>query len=303
MINKITKARKRSRGIMQDLFSTKQRLSLSLAIFFVATALHAQQTSVPEPPSVSAPTQTAAVAPPLDLSVSSSSDPDQQPAPPATVDAPQPQSQANQPPPPRQTSRILGILPNFRAVSADVKLPPQTAKQKFITASEDSFDYSALFVPLAIAGYDLESNPDPEFGTGGVAYGRYLWHAAVDQTSENFFVEGIGPSLTHQDNRYYTLGRGGFFKRTGYALTRAVITRSDAGNEVFNSSEVVGAGASAGLSSLYYPVRERSFSNTADQWGLNVGIDALSFVVKEFWPDVNHALFHGAPASQAIDHQ
>jgi hypothetical protein len=304
MINKITKARKRSRGIMQDLFSTKQRLSLSLAIFFVATALHAQQTSVPEPPSASAPPQTAAVAPPLDLSVSSSSEADQ-PAPPAAIDAPLPQSQsqANQPPPPRQTSRILGILPNFRAVSADVKLPPQTAKQKFITASEDSFDYSALFVPLAIAGYDLESNPDPEFGTGGVAYGRYLWHAAVDQTSENFFVEAIGPSLTHQDNRYYTLGRGGFFKRTGYALTRVVVTRSDAGNEVFNSSEVVGAGASAGLSSLYYPVRERSFSNTADQWGLNVGIDALSFVVKEFWPDVNHALFHGAPASQAIDHQ
>jgi hypothetical protein len=231
-------------------------------------------------------------------SISSSSDASE-PAPPATLDAPVPQSQSGEPAN-KQTTRILGILPNFRAVSADVKLPPQTVKQKFTTAFEDSFDYSAIFVPLAIAGYDLESNPDPEFGHGAIAYGRYLWHAAVDQTTENFFVEAIVPSLTHEDNRYYTLGRGGFFKRTGYALTRVVITRSDSDKEVFNASEVFGSGASAGISSVYYPSRERSFGNTADQWGLDVGIDALSFVVKEFWPDVNHALFHGAKPSQTV---
>jgi hypothetical protein len=293
---------------MHHLFSSKHRLPLSLFLaIFIGATLHAQQTSITDSQAASAPTQTAAVTPALDLSVSSSAaagQPPAQPAPPALIDAPQPQQQTpSNDQAPAQTHRILGILPNFRAVSADVKLPPQSAKEKFITASEDSFDYSAIFVPLAIAGYDLESNPDPEFGTGGIAYARYLWHAAVDQTSENFFVEAIGPSLTHEDNRYYTLGHGGFFKRTGYALTRVVVTRSDTGKEVFNASEVVGAGASAGLSSLYYPVRERSFGNTADQWGLNVGIDALSFVVKEFWPDINHSLFHGAPPSQTIDHQ
>ena len=290
---------------MHQLFSLKHRLTVSLATFVLGTTLHAQQASVTNPPPAPPPAQNAAATPVLDLNVSSSAD--DQPAQPAVIDAPQPQSQtqsqtpANEPAP-AQTHRILGILPNFRAVSADVKLPPQTVKQKFVTASEDSFDYSAIFVPLAIAGYDMESNPDPEFGTGGVAYGRYLWHAVVDQTSENFFVEAIVPSITHEDNRYYTLGHGGFFKRTGYALTRVVVTRSDAGNEVFNASEVVGAGASAGLSSVYYPVRERSFSNTADNWGINIGIDAASFFVKEFWPDINHALFHGAPASQEIQH-
>jgi hypothetical protein len=287
---------------MHHLFSLKHRLTLSLAIFVLGTTLHAQQTSVPDPqPALQpapAPAQTAAVTPALDLNISSSADPDQQPAPPAAIDAPQPQSQTpSNDQAPAQTHRILGILPNFRAVSADIKLPPQSAKEKFITASEDSFDYSALFVPLALAGYDLGTNPDPEFGHGGVAYGRYLWHAVVDQTSENFFVEAIGPSITHEDNRYYTLGHGGFLKRTGYALSRAVITRSDAGKEVFNASEVIGSGASAGLSSLYYPTRERSFGNTADQWGLDIGIDAISFEVKEFWPDINHSLFHGAKPS------
>src|SRR5271154_4868258 len=76
----------------------------------------------------------------------------------------------------KQTKRILGIVPNFRAVSANTKLPPMSVKDKFVTASEDSFDYSAVFLPLAIAGYDPERNATPEFGHGGVGYGRYLWH-------------------------------------------------------------------------------------------------------------------------------
>jgi len=210
--------------------------------------------------------------------------------------APVPQTAAADQPA-QQTKRILGVIPNFRAISADTKLPPQSVKEKFVTATEDSFDYSAIFIPALLAVYSEQTNATPEFGHGGVGYGRYFWHTAVDQTSENYMVEFVVPSLTHEDTRYYTQGRGGFLKRTGYALSRAVVTRSDSGKEVFNVSEVVGSGAAAGLSSLYYPTRERSFGNTASEWGLDVAIDGASFVAKEFWPDINHWLFHGAKPS------
>jgi hypothetical protein len=194
----------------------------------------------------------------------------------------------------QQTKRILGIFPNFRAVSANVHLPPQSVKEKFITATHDSFDYSSIFLPAAVAGYSQATNATPEFHQGAAGYGRYFWHTYVDQTSENYFVEFIVPVITHEDTRYYTLGSGGFWKRAGYSLSRAVITRSDAGHDTFNISEVVGAGAAAGVSNLYYPSRERTFSNTADRWGQNVGIDAATFLFHEFWPDINHALFHGS---------
>src|SRR5579863_3373238 len=191
----------------------------------------------------------------------------------------------------QQTNRILGIIPNFRAISTDDKLPAQSVKEKFETATEDSFDYSSAVLPALLAGLSLGTNAVPEFGHGGVGYSRYLWHSAVDQTSENYMVEFVVPSITHEDTRYYTLGNGGFLKRTGYALSRAVVTRSDAGRETFNISEVVGSGASAGLSSLYYPTRERSIGNTGTEWGLDIAIDAASFVAKEFWPDINRHLF------------
>lgn len=198
----------------------------------------------------------------------------------------------------QQTKRILGIIPNFRAVSANVHLPPQTVKDKFVTASQDSFDYSSLVLPAVLAGYSQATNATPEFHQGAAGYGRYYWHAFVDQASENYFVEFIVPAITHEDTRYYTLGSGGFLKRTGYALSRAVVTRNDAGHDTFNISEVVGAGAAAGISNLYYPQRERTFGNTASKWGLNVGIDAGTFFFKEFWPDINHALFHGQKPNQ-----
>jgi hypothetical protein len=193
-----------------------------------------------------------------------------------------------------QTKRILGIVPNFRAVSTDEKLPPQTIKDKFMDATQDSFDYSSILLPGLLAAYSMGTDATPEFHQGAAGYARYFWHAATDQTIENYMVEFVVPTVTREDTRFYTLGRGGFLKRTGYAVSRVVITRSDSGKEEFNFGEIVGAGGAAGISSLYYPTRERSLEKTGTQWGLDVGIDAAAFFFREFWPDVNHALFHAA---------
>ena len=193
----------------------------------------------------------------------------------------------------QQTKRILGIFPNFRAVSANVHLPPQTVKDKFVTATHDSFDYSSILLPAAVAGINQATNSTPEFHQGAAGYGRYFWHTFVDQTSENYMVEFIVPTITHEDTRYYTLGSGGFVKRAGYSLSRVLITRNDAGHDTLNISEIVGAGAAAGISNFYYPQSQRNFSNTASRWSTNVGIDAGTFLIHEFWPDINRKFFHG----------
>jgi hypothetical protein len=217
------------------------------------------------------------------------------------INAPAPQNQPAQSTQPdasgQQTKRILGIIPNFRAVSADTKLPPETVKDKFIGATEDSFDYSAIFFPGVIALYNMDQRTTPEFHEGAAGYARYYWHSAVDQTSENYMVEFIFPTITREDARYYTLGHGGFIKRTGYALSRAVITRTNSGAETFNISEVFGAGAAAGVSNLYYPSASRSVGNTMSEWAEDVGIDAGVFWFREFWPDINRHLFHNKYAN------
>ena len=127
----------------------------------------------------------------------------------------------------QQTKRILWIIPNFRAVSAGVKLPPQSVKEKFKTGALDSFDYSSFIFVGIQAGISQASNAYPAFRQGAAGYGRYYWHTFADNTDENLWVEGLLPIVLHQDSRYYTLGHGGFIKRGFYAVTRTVITRTD----------------------------------------------------------------------------
>ena len=192
----------------------------------------------------------------------------------------------------RQTKRILYVIPNFRAVSADEHLPPQSVKEKFKTAMLDSVDYSSFIFVAGQAGVAQANNSYPEFGQGAKGYGRYYWHTLADAINENTWVEFIVPSVLHQDTRYYTLGRGDFGKRLGYAFTRILITRSDEGHETFNFSEVLGAGAFSGVANLYYPSQERTFTKTYQRWITNLAIDGCTFAFKEVWPDINNSVFH-----------
>jgi hypothetical protein len=192
----------------------------------------------------------------------------------------------------RQTKRILFVVPNFRAVSADQQLPPQTIKEKFKTAMLDSVDYSSFIFVGAQAGIAQATDSYPYFGQGAKGYGRYYWHTLADAINENTWVEFIVPSILHQDTRYYTLGKGEFGKRVGYAVTRIFITRSDDGNRAFNFSEVVGAGAFAGIANFYYPHQERTLTKTYQRWITNLAIDGGVFVFKEVWPDINNSIFH-----------
>jgi hypothetical protein len=272
-----------------------------VALAASATPALAPPAPATEIPELAVPASPVSASPDPELASASqaSATPAQSPSTNATAPQNQPSQSAPADSTGQQTKRILGIVPNFRAVSADTKLPPETVREKFVSCTEDSFDYSAIFIPAAIAGYDMAKRETPEFHQGAAGYARYFWHSAVDQTSENYMVEFVVPAVTHEDPRYYTLGHGGFIKRSGYALSRAVITRSDSGAEVFNFSEVLGSGAASGISNLYYPSASRSLGNTGSQWGLDVAIDAASFWVKEFWPDVNRRLFHNKYAEPA----
>lgn len=192
----------------------------------------------------------------------------------------------------QQTKRIFWIIPNFRSVSVDAKLPPLSKSEKVKLALQDSFDYSSFIYVGLLAGVQQLSNSTPEFRQGAAGYGRYYWHAFADNTDGNLQTEAIFPILTREDPRYYTLGRGGFAKRLTYSLGRLVITRTDKGNETFNISEIAGNAVGAGIANLYYPAQERTATKSVENWWLQIGLDGASNLLKEFWPDIAHKLFH-----------
>jgi hypothetical protein len=192
-------------------------------------------------------------------------------------------------PPPDK--RVFGVLPNYRTANETAVYTPITVKQKFIIASKDSFDYPLLLLAGGLAGLGQLSNQNPAFGQGMAGFGRRLGTAYADQAIGNMMTEGFFPSMLREDPRYFRRGQGSKWARTGYALSRVFVTRTDSGGKRFNYSEVLGNAVAVGISNSYYPDNHKLTENTA-KLGEQIATDAISQVLKEFWPDIKRKLFH-----------
>src|ERR1700757_1992799 len=187
--------------------------------------------------------------------------------------------------------RLFYTLPNFLMIENAEHIPPLSAKEKFKVVARSSFDYVEYPWYGFLAAVSQAKNSEPRFGQGAAGYGKRYGAAFGDGTIESFWAESILPSALHQDPRFYQSGQGGFWRRTGYAISRIVVTRTDSGNETFNSSEIFGAAIAAGISTYtYHPHSDKTLANTASVWGTSIGYDAAALVVKEFWPDIRRRL-------------
>jgi hypothetical protein len=193
---------------------------------------------------------------------------------------------------PQQTKRILGVMPNFRAVSAGAHPPPPTPKESFLLATQNSFDYSSfIFVEFTSALAEW-TDTHTQLGQGMPGFGRYYWRGFADKTDGNYWVLFILPAVFHQDERYFTLGKGGFWKRCGYAASRVLITPNYQGHESFNISELLGRGIAQGISVAYYPGASQTAGAIASKYGYAILRDALTNVFREFWPDISAHVRH-----------
>jgi hypothetical protein len=214
--------------------------------------------------------------------------------------------------------RLFYTLPNFLTMQGAGKLPPMSAKDKFKVVALGTFDYVEFPWWGLLAAISQADNSEPGYGQGWVGYAKRYGATAGDSIVENFMVGAVFSSVLHQDPRFYQSGRGGFFARSGYAVSRIFVTRSDSGHAQFNYSEIFGSATAAAISTYsYHPgstyistptnphlfvPSDRTLKNTASVWGTQVSLDTVTILVKEFWPDVHRKLSHksqAAPASAA----
>jgi hypothetical protein len=156
-------------------------------------------------------------------------------------------------------------------------------------AAHDSFDWTLAIVAAGYAGLGQMTNQNRVFGQGVSGYGNRFVRAYADQISGNMLVEGVMPIALHEDPRYFRRGQGSFWSRTGYAASRVFVTRADNGKNRFNYSETIGNSLAVGISNAYYP-GTRTVGDNLQRFTIQIGTDAFSNVLKEFWPDVKHKL-------------
>jgi hypothetical protein len=186
--------------------------------------------------------------------------------------------------------RLFFTLPNFLTLENAGKVPPLTTGQKLKVVTRTSFDYVNYPWFGFLAALGQAGNSEPGYGQGAKGYAKRYGSVFADGTIDAFMTGAIFPSLLHQDPRYFQMGKGGFFHRTGYAMSRTFVTRADSGHTQFNFSEILGSATAGGISNIYHPPGDRTLTNTMRVWSTQLGLDTLTFVAKEFWPDLRRKI-------------
>jgi hypothetical protein len=190
--------------------------------------------------------------------------------------------------------RILGFIQNFQTKNDDPgNQQPLTVKQKYVLALHQSVDFSAHIGNAFQAALQQASNTQPHYGEGWGAYAERFGAAEGDQATSSFFIFGFLTSILHDDPRYFRKGPSySFLRRLTYSATRTVITRKDSGEPTFNIPQVAGQLFQQSISTIYYPPVDRTAGRVFENWATTLAYNSVYNVVKEFYPDFLHLVFH-----------
>ena len=173
------------------------------------------------------------------------------------------------------------------------KIPALTDRNKLAFPLHEELNLVTTVIPdLYSGGYGVWRNTDPRYGTDSAGFGDRVGIAAVRQAVTREFADGLLPVLLHEDPRYYRRAYGSYDSRGEYAIRRVFVTQADAGNKVFNFSDILGRGMSAALTQAYYPEDSKGAGVVFRTWGYSLVALGAGNLFEEFWPDVRHKFFH-----------
>jgi hypothetical protein len=181
----------------------------------------------------------------------------------------------------------LGSAQDFAqptTLATDAPVSPSQKRQYFL---DESFTLWALLPSTVTAAQAVITHTDPQYGPGAQGYFKAYGALTADRFTQKFFSDYAMASVFHEDPRYHRKGPGyGFWTRAAYAITRAVVTRTDTGGNTANWANFVGTAFSAAVSNIYYPQASRGGRSTAVNWGTSAASIGFADLRPEFLPDV-----------------
>lgn len=177
--------------------------------------------------------------------------------------------------------RVAGIIPNFYS-AYDWNAPPMMAKQKFKLSFRSLIDPVSIITVAGIAGAEQYKGLFPGYGSGISGYSKRFGAAYTNRFAGDMLSRAAFPAIFHQDPRYFYKGKGSITSRALYAMSRAVVTRTDDGQLRPNYSEVLGDFSAGAISNLYYPKADRGVSLVMLNGATGIGANAVSNLIREF---------------------
>jgi hypothetical protein len=174
--------------------------------------------------------------------------------------------------------------------------PPLSTAGKWHNFVDETVSPLTLGAGAFNGGLSHITNSDPRYGTDAAAFAQRFGASLADIATQNFFGDFLFASAFHEDPRYVRKGaQYHMWSRVGFAISRAVVIRTDAGGSSFNWSNVLGSAMSAGLSNAYYPPPSRTGGAMVIHFVSSVAGAGFANLAPEFWPDFKQKIFkrHG----------
>jgi hypothetical protein len=142
---------------------------------------------------------------------------------------------------------------------------------------------------LASAGINQWVNTPVEWGQGASAYAKRTGNLVAQYEIQRTIAFGVASGL-REDNRYFGSGEQGAWRRVGYAMSSSILARHDDGRRYLSVSTLASYAGAAFISLAWQPPSTSSAASGAKSFGISMGGNLGTCVLKEFVPDIGRWL-------------
>jgi hypothetical protein len=154
---------------------------------------------------------------------------------------------------------------------------------------------SAVFSNILIAGFEEARNFPHEWHRTGGGFEKRLASQYAQYILDNTIELGFS-ALRHEDNRYFRVGDGNFFKRFGNVVKSTVVVSDSHGGQTVALGQIFGAyGSWAIASQVWEPPSEQRVSRVLLWGSVNLAAKGGRNLIREFGPDLRKK--HAAPVT------
>jgi hypothetical protein len=190
------------------------------------------------------------------------------------------------------------IAPAVEAI-ATVNAPQQPAsldgKQRMQDYLKSLVRPSAVFSNILIAGFEEARNFPHEWHRTEGGFAKRLGSQYAQYFLDNTIELGFS-TIHHEDNRYFRIGDGNFFKRFGNVVKSTVVVSNTHGGQTIALGQIAGAyGSWAIASQVWEPPSEQRVSRVLLWGSVNLAAKGGRNLIREFGPDLRKK--HPAPTT------
>jgi hypothetical protein len=145
---------------------------------------------------------------------------------------------------------------------------------------------SAVFSNVLIAGFEEARNFPHEWHRTEGGFAKRLGSQYAQYFLDNTIELGFS-TIHHEDNRYFRMGDGNFFRRFGNVVKSTVVVSNTHGGQTVALGQIAGAyGSWAIASQVWEPPSEQRVSRVFLWGSVNLAVKGGRNLIREFGPDL-----------------